>query len=222
MKLLDLFCGGGGASMGYYQAGFTEIVGVDNRPQPRYPFRFVQADALEYLAAHGHEFDVIHASPPCQAYSLATPIRARGQHPDLVQSIQQRCLCSGRSYVIENVPQAPLTHPVMLCGLLFDLPLFRHRIFDIRPFLLAPPHPSHAGHRIGRQGFCTVAGGGNSGLRDRTNGRLIRRRPEDGVEGWKRAMGIDWMTRDELAQAIPPAYTAWIGKHLLPICHRRN
>lgn len=216
MRLLDLFCGAGGCAVGYHRAGFTDILGVDNRPQPRYPFRFVQADALEFLArVKPGDFDMIHASPPCQAYSVATPASYRGVHPQLVAPVRAALRATGCPYVIENVVGAPLQYPILICGMMFGLKVFRHRLFECSELLLALPHMLHGEARIGRDGFCTVAGGGNSGLRDRRSGRRIRFRPEDGVDGWRRAMGIDWMTRDELAQAIPPAYTEWIGREMI-------
>lgn len=214
-RLLDLFSGAGGAAVGYHQAGFTEITGVDNRPMPRYPFRFVQADALEFLASvKPWEYDLIHASPPCQRWSAATPGERREDHPDMVSPSREMLRRLGTPYVIENVPGAPLQDPLLLCGLMFGLRVFRHRLFETSDFMLQPPHAGHRGRRIGVNGFCTVAGGGNSGLRDRSQGRNIRRHPEDGVQGWRDAMGVEWMSRDELAQAIPPAYTRWLGEQL--------
>lgn len=211
---LDLFCGAGGASMGYYRAGY-DVIGVDNRRQPRYPFPMIRADAPEFLAsARLGRFDLIHASPPCQAFSAATPADRRSRHPNLIEPVRQLLQDCGVPFVIENVPGAPLRGPLMLCGMMFGLRVFRHRIFEISRLVLAPYHAGHGPERIGRGGFCTVAGGGNSGLRDRTGGKMIRRRPEDGVNGWRKAMEIDWMTRDELAQAIPPAYTQWLGEQL--------
>ena len=191
--------------MGYSRAGFTEIVGVDIKPQPRYPFTFVQGDALAYVAEHGHEFDAIHASPPCQAYSKTRAILKgkglpnRGQ--DLVAAT--RSAIAGKPCVIENVPGAPLEHPVLLCGQMFGLRVIRHRLFESSVYLLTPTHGAHRGgtnsHRGYSRGGAYITVGGHN------------YNPSDG----KRAMGIDWMTRDELSQAIPPAYTEFIGKQLL-------
>src|SRR3989304_4174740 len=103
--VLDLFCGGGGSSMGYFDAGFR-VIGVDIAPQKHYPFTFIQADALEYCAAHGAEFDAIHASPPCQRYSIATPIRHRDNHPDLIAPTRVALQLTGKPFVIENVENA--------------------------------------------------------------------------------------------------------------------
>lgn len=205
MRLLDLFCGAGGAAMGYYRAGFTEIVGVDIKPQPRYPFEFVQADAMTYPL---DGFDAIHASPPCQAFSVATLFHRgrRDQHPDLVEPTRERLLEVGVPYAIENVPAAPLINPLMLCGTMFlGLKVYRHRLFECEPAIYFPPschnphlfRPTEVGRRVAEHGWMTVAGHFSS------------------VEAAGVAMGIDWMTRDELAQAIPPAYTEYIGRHLL-------
>ena len=131
MKLLDLFCGAGGAAMGYHRAGFDDITGVDIKPMPRYPFKFIQGDALEYLAAHGAEYDVIHASPPCQAYSIMQHANhMRKDHPDLVDSVRDALKQTGKPWIIENVPGAPLIDPILLCGLSFGLRVIRHRLFE--------------------------------------------------------------------------------------------
>ncbi|GIW60772.1 MAG: hypothetical protein KatS3mg087_1838 [Patescibacteria group bacterium] len=146
-KLLDLFCGAGGAGMGYHLAGF-DVTGVDIKPQPSYPFRFVQADAFEFLEEFGHEYDVIHASPPCQAH---TPVRNinknlynRDRYPDLIEQTRSALRETGKIYVIENVVGAPLVNPILLCGEMFGLRVFRHRLFEVNRFILAPPHPKHS------------------------------------------------------------------------------
>lgn len=213
MRLLDLFCGAGGAAMGYHRAGFDEIVGVDIAPMPRYPFRFVRGDALEYLAAHGHEFDAIHASPPCQAYSVCKNLKtARSDYLDLVAPTRSALVATGKPFVIENVNGAPLKNPLMLCGSMFGLGVLRHRLFECNPPVWFPPHPcDHRGGALSMlwktrvqklaagQAFRYITVAGNSFL----------------VPEASRAMGIDWMTRRELAQAIPPAYTLFVGTHLL-------
>jgi DNA (cytosine-5)-methyltransferase 1 len=189
VKLLDLFCGAGGSAVGYSRAGFTEILGIDNRPQKRYPFAFRQADALEFLAGvKPGEFDLIHASPPCQAYTRARVLHAR-QHPDLVEATRTALQRTGCPYVIENVVGAPLLYPVVLCGLMFGLKVFRYRLFETDGWLLSPPHLDHGDCRIGRDGFCCVAGHGDA------NGHKGTRKsvPPDHrrVDAWRRAMGID-------------------------------
>lgn len=214
MRLLDLFCCAGGAAMGYYRAGFTEITGIDIRPQPRYPFRFIQADALEYLAEHGHEYDVIHASPPCQAHSdLAHLHRSKGtdydeRHKDLIPQTRALLQAIGKPYIIENVEGAPLTNSFTLCGAMFGLKVYRHRLFETSFFAIVPPHIAHhdntpaVGRGISSKGFISVTGVGGFGI-------------PNGFGYACSAMGIDWMSRPELSQAIPPAYTQWIGERLL-------
>jgi len=216
-RLLDLFCGAGGCAVGYARAGF-QVVGVDHKPQKHFPFAFIQAGALEYLWDHGREYDVIHASPPCQRFSVASFCRAaRNQHPDLVIPCLEILENIGRPWVVENVPAAPLgLYAITLCGLSFGLKVFRHRRFASSHVLFAPPHVSHSGHTLGKRGMVCVAGHGgqSSGF-----GNYSRRIPADHrtKAAWSRGMGIDWMTRDELAQAIPPAYTEFIGKQIIRI-----
>lgn len=208
-RLLDLFAGAGGAARGYQMAGF-HVTGVDIARQPRYAGDvFVQADALEYVAAHGHEYDVIHASPPCQGYSVTANMPWVFAHPKLIEPVRELLKATGRPYVIENVPGAPLINPVVLCGTMFGLRMFRHRLFETSFFMLCFPHVKHR-ERVGENGFVCMAGHGDSG-----RGRI----PADHrtVAAWKRAAAIDWMNRDELAQAIPPAYTRWIGEQLMVV-----
>jgi DNA (cytosine-5)-methyltransferase 1 len=207
-RLLDLFCGAGGAAVGYHRAGF-EVVGVDIKPQKHYPFEFHQADALEYLAEHGREFDAIHASPPCQAFTTLARMWNAKKHESLVEPTREALVASGRPFVIENVVGAPLVAPVLLCGTMFGLgteraQLRRHRLFETSfPVGLTPTH-QHVGRVIGVYG-------NKSRDRRRANGGSKDFPNEDA----KMAMGIDWMTRAELSQAIPPAYTEWIGKQLI-------
>lgn len=212
-RLLDLFCGQGGVSMGYHRAGF-DVLGVDIAPQPRYPFESVRADALEYAREFGGLFDAIHASPPCQRYTRASWKQTnRDVHPDLLDETRQVLADLGRPWVIENVDGAPIRPPaVMLCGLMFGLKVFRHRWFESSALLLSPAHPKHGKRRIGVDGFCCVIGHGGGAS------SLARMRIPEGGDNkatWSRAMGIDWMTRDGLSQAIPPAYTEFVGRQLL-------
>jgi DNA (cytosine-5)-methyltransferase 1 len=206
LRLLDLFCGAGGASMGYHRAGF-EVEGVDNRPQKNYPFKFYQADAFEFLGEHGQEYDVIHASPPCQAYSVTKSLHKRN-HPDMVSDTRALLKKIGKPYIIENVPGSPLQNFVILCGSMFPgLRVYRHRHFECNPEIIFPPMccnhsfpmPASKGqyHTLEKYERITCVGNNFQAK----SGRI--------------AMGIDWMTRKELSQAIPPAYTEWIGKELL-------
>lgn len=203
-RLLDLFCGAGGCSVGYHRAGF-DVVGVDHVPQKRYPFTFHQADALEFVAAHGHEFDAIHASPPCQRYTMAqNAAKNADAHPDLVAPTRNALEATGRPYVIENVVGAPLRTTIMLCGLSFGLKVKRHRLFESNVLLFSQPCPSHDvdyfvifGHEV----------------RNRRHGKSAGRK--NSIAEGRKAMGIDWMTRAELSEAIPPAYTEHIGRQLI-------
>jgi DNA (cytosine-5)-methyltransferase 1 len=206
MTLLDLFCGAGGGAMGYYRAGFTEIVGVDNRPQPRYPFDFVQADALKPPFALDY-FDLIHASPPCQRFSSAMTIGGKDKRtkcPDLLTPCRE--LLMGYPYVLENVPGAPMRIDLVLCGTMFGLKLIRHRWFEISfPVLFLTTPCQHKGTVANGDYACVVSGGGG-GLSSTTYSRKDK---------CAEAMGIDWMTRQEMTQAIPPAYTEHIGNEIL-------
>jgi DNA (cytosine-5)-methyltransferase 1 len=215
VRLLDLFCGAGGAGAGYARAGF-EVVGVDLAPQRRYPFEFVQADALAYVAEHGREFDVIHASPPCQEVSSTRHLRdaqgKQGRTINLIPETRAALRATGRIYVIENVPRAPLVDPVWLCGSMFGLgiereegfrPLRRHRGFESNLPLVAPPDMHRAQPRpLG------VYGSKNDSIP--SGGQTVR-----SIEEGREIMGIDWMIWTELVEAIPPAYTEWIGRAIL-------
>jgi DNA (cytosine-5)-methyltransferase 1 len=216
--LLDLYCKAGGASVGYHNAGF-DVVGVDIEPQPNYPFEFIQSDALVYLAENGHRFDVIASSPPCQRNSrLKSLTTARnGTYPksedvDLIAPTRELCIQLGKPYVIENVVGAPLINPVMYCGSMFpELRVYRHRLFESNIPIISPEHYPHndrtpsAGNGMSPKGFISVCGtGGVKGM----NSVEI-------VEYWSMAMGITWMTRKELSQAIPPAFTEHIGNQII-------
>lgn len=198
MRLLDLFCGAGGASVGYSRAGFDEIVGVDIKPQPRYPFDFVQEDALSFPL---EGFDVIHASPPCQRWTNAQKIRGR-DHPDLITPTRERLKETGVPWVIENVPGAPLRGPMLLCGQMFGLNLYRHRLFELWHSLSGPRHVPHV-KSVTKMGRPPLAG---------TIMQVVGN--FSGVTVAREAMGIDWMTRDELREAVPPAYTDFIARQI--------
>jgi DNA (cytosine-5)-methyltransferase 1 len=206
MRLLDLFCCGGGAGMGYHQAGF-DVVGVDIAPQPRYPFTFVEADALEFLAEFGYEFDVIHASPPCQGYSHLTPEASKGKHEKLIPAVRQLCREFGKPYVIENVAGArkELESPVMLCGSMFGLRTQRHRFFEVNFPLEAPAKCDHSEIHL----LVTTASKASRELRFK-----LGMKPKS-VKNAPEAYGIDWMGFAELKEAIPPAYTRFIGERLV-------
>ena len=200
LRLLDLFCGAGGAARGYADAGF-EVVGVDIEPQKNYPFEFYQADAMTYPL---DGFDVIHASPPCQKYSAATRHLAN-ESPRLIEPLRERLRRAGITYVIENVPGAPLIEPITLCGLSFGLNVKRHRLFESTVSLTAPPCvPGHPGD------WFVIFG---HEVRSRRHGHAAGRKNKL-AEG-RLAMRIDWMTRGELSEAIPPAYTEHVGRQLL-------
>jgi len=210
-RLLDLFCCAGGAGVGYHRAGF-DIVGVDIDPQPNYPFEFIQGDALgldpEYMAT----FDVIHASPPCQSYSdLAKRNRNADAWPRLVEPVREMLRGTGLPYIIENVEGAPLLDPVVLCGTMFpELRVIRHRLFESNVPIEVPPHQrhplvfthdkrkAHYGKLDQNTAYVQVTGGGNCSIANA-----------------KSAMGIDWMTKAELNESIPPAYTEWLGRQIM-------
>ena len=197
MKLLDLFCGAGGAGTGYHRAGF-EVTGVDIAEQPNYPYEFIRADALKFDLAG---YDVIHASPPCQNYCWSTKkVRNQGKtYPDLIEPTRKTLVASGKPYVIENVFCAPLINPTYLEGTMFGLGVIRRRLFETNWWLPQPMYISRKGSVKDRT-YCSVAGNGGDG--------------SNRFDDWKKAMGIHWMTREEITQAIPPAYTEYIGQYL--------
>ena len=224
-RLLDLFCGAGGAAMGYHRAGF-DVVGVDIQPQPRFPFAFVRGDALN-PPVRLSDFDLIHASPPCQRFSSMT--RGRWQdreHRDLLTPTREMLQASGVPYIIENVVGAPLVNPILLCGTMFGLgtsfgaQLRRHRLFEAPWFFALAPECQHndgspigvygGGQHPARRRPATVGVWGNAGGQSNRDGVL-----QYSVEERRRAMGIDWMSGEELSEAIPPAYTEWLGRQML-------
>lgn len=208
--LLDLFCGAGGAAVGYHRAGF-DVVGVDIKPQPRYPFPFIQGDAVQFLhdlewtqGIYSERIHAIHASPPCQGYSAMSSCRPglADRYPRLIEPVRELLDETGLPYVIENVPGSPLKNPVELCGQMFGLDLYRHRLFESNLSLIAPEHPVHVMP-------ASKAGHWKSGTVMSIAGHVSP------IAKAREAMGIDWMTRDGLAEAIPPAYTEHIGAQLL-------
>jgi DNA (cytosine-5)-methyltransferase 1 len=210
-KLLDLFCGAGGCADGYHSAGF-EVIGVDNKPMPNFPYTFYQCDAFEYLLKHGKKYDFIHASPPCQAYTVLKAIH-KNKHPDLVAKVRELLIKNGKPYVIENVPQSPLIDPILLCGKMFGLGVYRHRLFESSVGLFIPKHKAHHWPRTFAKGKDTTAPRGSY---DRGQRGVITVAGHNFCKkAASEAMGINWMTTKELSQAIPPAYTEFIGRQLL-------
>lgn len=225
--LLDLFCGAGGASAGYAEAGF-EVVGVDLSPQPHYPYEFIESDWQDPLwvlpglwEREGRPY-AIHASPPCQLYSTMTKRHGAERvatHPDLVDPVREHLLEIGAPFVLENVEGAPLVGAVMLCGTMFGLGaevrgqwqhLRRHRLWEPHGFTLWPPGPcAHVGRSIGVYG--------NAGGTSKRDGIAFASQAER-----RQAMGIPWMTGPELSEAIPPAYTKHVGAAMLRALTRQE
>lgn len=227
-RLLDLCCGAGGAGKGYHQAGF-DVIGVDVRPQPNYPFEFHQLDATALVrdAVRGcwHEnakasslpgmspaclgrFDAVHASPPCKASTSLRHLWPDRQHADLIDRVRELLVAWGIPYVIENVPGAALRDPLVLCGSMFGLgaagrQLRRHRLFECSFPVADPPACRHEGSPIG------VYGTGSGGQ----HRRGFRANADESRE----ALDTPWMTKAECSQAIPPAYTEFVGAQLMAV-----
>jgi DNA (cytosine-5)-methyltransferase 1 len=207
-RLLDMFCGAGGAAMGWHRAGY-EVVGVDIEPQPDYPFEFHQADALDYLLAFGWDFDVRHASPPCQASTnLTKGTNAGREYPQLIPATRQALALFDGPSVIENVQGSDVRRDLILCGEMFGLDVIRHRYFEASFPVVQPAHIKHRGRVSGwRHGrfypgpYVSVYGDGGG---------------KGSVARWQQAMGLDWTDdRKSIAEAIPPAYTQFIGEQLM-------
>jgi DNA (cytosine-5)-methyltransferase 1 len=191
LTVLDACCGAGGLSMGYWLAGF-EVVGVDKHPMPNYPFEFHQADAVEYVAQHGHEYDLIHASWPCQFFANVTLWRgSQSDHEDLLTPGREAMQATGRPWVIENVPEAPLRPDYLLCGSQFGLNVKRHRAFE------------------------TSWTGGGDLLPPCWHHKGLLPFMHKGERAYADAMGCTWMTNLEARQAVPPAYSQWIAEQWL-------
>jgi len=215
MRLLDLYSKAGGAAMGYHRAGF-EVVGIDIKKQKRFPFEFIQADALDVLSDDEYlqTFDVIHASPPCQTHSSTKHLRnAQGKTTskvDLIPQTRAALIVSGKPYIIENVPGAPLINPIQMCGSSFGLTARRHRLFESN-YQLTGSVCKHKeqGKPVGIYGSMRdeIPGGGHTAKT---------------IEQARDAMGIDWMIWGELVEAIPPIYTFQIGKQLLGAMNEAN
>jgi DNA (cytosine-5)-methyltransferase 1 len=210
IRLLDLCCGVGGAARGYADAGFT-VLGVDLAGRLDYPYGYVVADALTFLRRHGSGYDAIHASPPCQRHSsLTRGTNAGREYVDIIAPLRTALRKTGRPYVIENVVGAPLRRDLMLCGEMFGLPVIRHRIFELGGWELDEQieHKPHRGRVAAMRHGETFTGpylpiygdGGGKGT----------------TQQWQQGLGIDWTSsRAQLSQAIPPAYTRWIGSQLV-------
>jgi DNA (cytosine-5)-methyltransferase 1 len=193
-KLLDLFCGAGGCSMGYFMSGF-DVTGIDIKEQVRYPFKFIKGDAFDIDL---NQYDVIHASPPCQGYSITKHIRKNeGKCYDyLIEKTREFLKKSGKLYVIENVNHAPLINPLMLSGNMFGLKVKRVRLFESNIYLIRPSQ-YYLGGIVHKKIFDVT---GNSG---------------GTIQEWREAMGVNWMIKKEITQAVPPVYTDWVGTQLI-------
>ena len=204
LKLLDLFCGAGGASHGYAMAGF-DVTGIDIKHGKRYPYTYIRDDVRNYLnSEYLQQFDIIHASPPCQTHSATKHLRnAQGNTTnkiDMIDEVRAALIASGKPYIIENVPGAPLIDPIMLCGSAFGLKVRRHRLFESN----LPLQGTKCDHKT--QGKPVGIYGS---MRDEIpNGGHTAKTMEQANE----AMGIYWMLWGELVEAIPPMYTEYLGK----------
>ena len=217
-RLLDLFCCAGGAAMGYHRAGF-DVIGVDIVPRPSYPFAFIQTDALTMDPKFLDLFDVIHASPPCQSYSDLAHRNGNGHKwPQLVEPVREMLAATGKLTIIENVEGAPLRDPVVLCGTMFpELRVIRHRLFEVNFPLVAPAHgkhprvhtldkrKNHYGKTCEWKDYVQVTGGGNCSIASARD-----------------AMGIDWMSKKEINESIPPAYAQYVGEGAMRVLRSRK
>jgi DNA (cytosine-5)-methyltransferase 1 len=208
MKLLDLYCGVGGASAGYYKAGF-DVTGIDLKHGRRYPYKYIKGDVLLYLQDLDflRSFDIIHASPPCQTHSITQHLRnAQGKSTsklDLIPQTRAALIASGKPYVIENVPGSPLINPIQLCGSSFGLRVRRHRLFESNMKL--------TGSTCNHKGQGRPVG---------VYGSLNDQIPKGGktattIDEGRDAMGMPWAIWTELVEAIPPAYSEYIGKQII-------
>lgn len=217
--MLDLYCCEGGAAKGYHDAGF-DVVGVDivARFARRYPYEFHVADAVKFVSEHGHEFDVIHASPPCQHASAGTRAQDRSRYPALIEPTREALEATAKPYVIENVKGAALRNPLTLCGRMFELEatdtdgtrlvLDRHRLFESNVHIFSPAHPKHGSEQ--------VAGSYGGARRDKHEARYVRGGgyvPSALLQ--QQLLGIDWMTQYGMFQSVPPAYTEYVGGYLM-------
>lgn len=219
INLLDLFCGAGGATIGYLNAGFN-VVGIDINDQPEYPSPFIKGNALELIGSMAKNFDVIHASPPCQHFTKYRNCRKdlKSRYQDLLSETREALVATKKPYVIENVVGAPMRSPITLCGSMFGLDVRRHRLFECN-FPLKPPQCDHTVWQPNR------FPGGRS--RERGHARILCRGTVE-VGRWnipikvqQKAMGISHINNLRmLSEALPPAYTRWLGKQIKNIISR--
>lgn len=230
IKLLDLCCKAGGASMGYYQAANDlgikiEITGIDIEHQDNYPFNFIQCDAMEYLTKNYHLYSHIHASPPCQKYTNATSeMRKIGKvYNDNLEDIQNFLNKIPLPSVIENVQQAPIRPDVVLRGDMFGLKVLRKRHFElINWFCMVHELPKKIGS-VSDGDYCCVFGKGSYSKNKKDRVKYPKFKKKTIKETWAYAMGIDWMKKDtELSEAIPPAYTRYIGNEFFKINYKNK
>lgn len=206
IRILDLFCCGGGAAEGYRQgfsdAGFeVEITGIDIEPQPNYPFNFIQSDAIEYLDKYGQKYDFLHASPPCQSHTSLRHVHKRSYQCFIVPT-RERFRKLGKPYVIENVVGAPLEFPITICGHSLGMPMHGHRLFECNPFVFAPPDSlCRSAAKAQKCGRSPIAGENVA----RPTGHF------SGVDFYRKLWGCDWLNQHQLAQSIPPQFTKFIA-----------
>lgn len=202
-RALELFCRQGGSAMGLYRAGF-DVHGVDIEPQPRFPFSFAQADAIEYVRDHGHQFNLISGGPPCQRYSLTQRIQGN-EHPDLIGAFREAAQASGQPYLIENVEEARplLIDPVMMCGYSFGMRTDRHRLFESSVPLFELAHRKHEQQKV-KMGRALQPGD-----RYHAIGNF------SGVPYVRADMDVGWMSREGIRECVPPAFTEFIGRQII-------
>ncbi len=220
IKLLDLCCKAGGCSMGYHKAALDlgykiEITGIDIEPQANYPFEFVQADAVEFLKSNWQDYTHLHASPPCQEYSVSTAhLRQKVKiYRDNLDELRELMQKTGLPGVIENVPNAPLRPDIVLRGDMFGLKVLRKRHFELVNWWAMNPVMPKKNGSVAEGDYVSVYG--KCGIKKSGKGKAVQPKFKKRTikETWKYAMGIDWITRDEeLAEAIPPEYTRFIGR----------
>ena len=218
-RLLDLYCCAGGAAVGYHRAGF-DVVGVDIAFQRNYPYEFHQGDALDYVAEHGHEFDAIHASPPCQAFSKTRTLH-NNEHPDLVVPTREALQATGKPYIIENVVGAPLLDPLMLCGTEFGmtaldvdgvpLKVLRHRLFESNIPLTRRGECDHDPSIL----TASIYGAGGGWTPEHRDSPTRRGGYVPHTDVCRELLGVDWTTKHELSQVVPPAFTEHLGRQLI-------